>query len=403
MEKKEVRRLAVLFAALLVVGILVDFSRNGSEGENILHRQEMGEDVREENLQVSIEGIVDNIDYILKVEAMRPTKEQAEAYFDKAIEMIDESFEELAHQGSVDRLPLDKNYMEGMIKARWNIEPWDLVSTDGTIHHELIPEEGRLLNLSVELVCGAYEKRYQFAYNLRPKEKNQQEIVLEALDEWFRLEMEKEGQEILTLPSELQGVRLHWSKERSNLAGSILVLEVVAMVAIYVATREKRRREQQERALQLEADYPEIVGQLTLLLGAGMNIRQSWNIIATQYLNNRQKRFANEKLAYEQIVVMNRRVQEGENEKKAYQSMANILQHTCYHRLIRLLIGNLERGSAGMTEALEQESKAAYEQRVMLAKKAGEEASTRMLLPLMIMMVVVMVIVMSPAMIDFIG
>ena len=110
-----------------------------------------------------------------------------------------------------------------------------------------------------------------------------------------------------------------------------------------------------------------------------------------------------EKVAYEGIVKMNRRMQEGENEKKAYQEFASEMKNVSYHRLIRLLIGNLEKGSRGMCAVLEQESKQAYEQRVLRAKKAGEEASTRMLMPLMLMMLVVMTIVMAPAMVDFIG
>ena len=52
---------------------------------------------------------------------------------------------------------------------------------------------------------------------------------------------------------------------------------------------------------------------------------------------------------------------------------------------------------------MEQESKQAYEQRILQAKKLGEEASTRMLLPLMLMMMVVMAIVMVPAMLSFVG
>jgi len=46
-------------------------------------------------------------------------------------------------------------------------------------------------------------------------------------------------------------------------------------------------------------------------------------------------------------------------------------------------------------------SEQAYEQRVLLAKRLGEEASTKMLIPLMLMMVLVMGIVMIPAIISF--
>ena len=100
---------------------------------------------------------------------------------------------------------------------------------------------------------------------------------------------------------------------------------------------------------------------------------------------------------------MNRKIQEGENEKIAYQEFADEMKNAGFHRLIRLLISNLEKGAKGICTMLEQESKLAYEQKIMQAKKAGEEASTRMLMPLMLMMLVVMTIIMIPAMVDFMG
>ena len=98
---------------------------------------------------------------------------------------------------------------------------------------------------------------------------------------------------------------------------------------------------------------------------------------------------------------MMRRIEEGENEKKAYQRFANELQNSYFHRLMRHLAGNLEKGTQGLCIILEQESKQAYEHRILQSKRLGEEASTKMLVPLMLMMVVVMVIVIAPAMIDF--
>lgn len=103
----------------------------------------------------------------------------------------------------------------------------------------------------------------------------------------------------------------------------------------------------------------------------------------------------------EHVVAMNRRMTEGENERIAYQRFADEVGLVCYHRLIRLLLGNLEKGSSGIAQSLEQEGRLAYEQRIHQAKKLGEEASTRMLIPLMCMMLVVMAIVMLPALLSF--
>jgi hypothetical protein len=143
------------------------------------------------------------------------------------------------------------------------------------------------------------------------------------------------------------------------------------------------------------------VGQLTLLLGAGMTIRQAWNKISARYTDKRQSKRMIENPAYEAILVMNRQLKEGENERAAYQHFAETTKTMSYYRLVRLLIGNLEKGAGGLCEVLEMENRQAYEMRVLRAKKLGEEASTKMLLPLMLMMLVVMAIVMIPAMLSF--
>ena len=52
---------------------------------------------------------------------------------------------------------------------------------------------------------------------------------------------------------------------------------------------------------------------------------------------------------------------------------------------------------------LEKESDDAFKERKLLAKKLGEEASTKMLVPLMLMMIVVMAIIIAPAVLSFKG
>ena len=50
---------------------------------------------------------------------------------------------------------------------------------------------------------------------------------------------------------------------------------------------------------------------------------------------------------------------------------------------------------------MEQEAESALEDRKALAKKMGEEAGTKMLLPLMMMLGIVIAIIMVPAILSF--
>lgn len=54
--------------------------------------------------------------------------------------------------------------------------------------------------------------------------------------------MSKTGTKKLTLPDEVDGVKLSWSQEKSNTAAKIAMLEVVVIVLLVLEKNEKRRR-----------------------------------------------------------------------------------------------------------------------------------------------------------------
>ena len=398
MEKKDKKKLVIIFVMILFVGICVDLSKGITDIENVLVRNELGESNRQEQLVVTIEGVQKELEYVVDVEAILPTKEEAEEYFSIAEKEIDNDFQMINTY-----VPMQECYAKELVWAEWSFSPWNIVNTDGEIRFDEVPEEGIIVNASVELSCGEYEEVYQFPFEVKQKEKTQEEKILTALDEWMESQLQKEGEKEVLLPTEILGNKLTWSRKQESLTIQILILEVLALVVLMLFTKQTKTIQEKKRMQMLEREYPELVGKLAILTGAGVSIRQAWNIIATRYLDKRQKNLVSEKEVFESIVKMNRRIKEGENEKIAYQKFANETQNHLYHRLIRLLIGNLEKGNKGMQEALAQESSQAYEQRIISAKKIGEEASTRMLVPLMLMMLVVMAIVMAPAMLDFMG
>ena len=62
-----------------------------------------------------------------------------------------------------------------------------------------------------------------------------------------------------------------------------------------------------------------------------------------------------------------------------------------------LLSQNLRKGSKGLTDILEREAADAFEDRKKLAKKLGEEAGTKLMIPLFMMLAIVFAIVTVPA------
>ena len=70
-------------------------------------------------------------------------------------------------------------------------------------------------------------------------------------------------------------------------------------------------------------------------------------------------------------------------------------------KLASLLEQNRKTGLKNLRYLLEEEVAAAFEERKNIAKRLGEEAGTKLLLPLFMMLGIVMVMVVAPAFLSF--
>ena len=61
----------------------------------------------------------------------------------------------------------------------------------------------------------------------------------------------------------------------------------------------------------------------------------------------------------------------------------------------------LSAGNSRLLAILSQEADSAQEDERNLARKAGEEAGTKLLLPMMLMLLVIMFLILAPAYMDF--
>ena len=95
------------------------------------------------------------------------------------------------------------------------------------------------------------------------------------------------------------------------------------------------------------------------------------------------------------------RMKSGVSESEAYLDFGKRCAVKRYKKLGALLSQNIRKGSSGMLPELEREVKEAFEERKAAARKAGETAGTRLLLPMMLMLAVVMLIIMVPAFMSF--
>lgn len=395
-RRKDKSKIILAFVLLLLVAVIADATSETVIENGHIKRGQIGQKKDTVELEIYVEGMLEKYPYLLEVEPVFPTKEEAETYLEETIKRIEDDFAKVE-----EKIPFKNEYLNGKVKAEWSFLPFGVIDLEGNINREKLYEEKNIIEAQVELNCGNYEKFYEFSFLLQKPQVSETETLLQEIESQIEEQLETEGNDSLILPTQINGKDVEWSEKREYLTPQILVLEGIAIVLIWVFSRKKKQEDQKKRIIKMEEDYSDIVNQLALLLGAGMTARQAWNRLGRLYVYKKNSQMIKENAVYEAILRMNGRFSEGESERVVYQKFCEEIPASCYHKLMRILLGSLEKGTKGVEIRLEEESRSAFEQRILLAKKRGEEASTKMLVPLMLMMLIVMGIVMLPALFQF--
>ena len=111
----------------------------------------------------------------------------------------------------------------------------------------------------------------------------------------------------------------------------------------------------------------------------------------------RQKEPTGVRCAYEEMQKTLREMESGHTEAESYENFGRRCKVQAYLRFGALLSQNLRKGTRGLTQLLKMESIQAFEDRKARARRLGEEAGTKLLLPMFLMLAVVLVIVIVPA------
>lgn len=137
-------------------------------------------------------------------------------------------------------------------------------------------------------------------------------------------------------------------------------------------------------------DYPDVLHQFTLLIGAGMTVKAAWGMIV-----NNQK--SSERFVFEEMRVTYNEMKSGIPEQECYERFGNRCCLPAYLKFAAMLSQNLKKGTKGIDTLLRTEAAIAFEERKRNAKQQGEEAGTKLLMPMFLMLGIVLLMVVVPA------
>ena len=170
----------------------------------------------------------------------------------------------------------------------------------------------------------------------------------------------------------------------------------VVSIVVYILGDKDLHGELEKQREYMKREYPDIVHKMALYIGAGMTIQGAFQKIAAEY--EQQKAVGKIRSpAYEEMLYTCRELRAGVSENDAYIRFGKRTGLQEYIRFSTLLTQNLKKGSNSLLSRLQEEADRALAERIQMGRKLGEEASTKLLLPMVLMLLVVMVMVMLPA------
>lgn len=364
-----------------------------------LFRNAYGEGEVEVGLAAEIPGIQEEVfDYL--VEERKFTNQEIEKQYEMAQALLPTAI--LGENEKLEDVRKDLELVSELpgypFQISWESSAYSLVDTDGTVHNEEMAA-GEIVTLTAQFYYEDWERERQLSVQVKPVVYTPQEEIRSRMEALLREREEStKSEEAMTLPDRMGTEPIVWREIIEDDSGYFLLLVLITSGILYWGKNREVDQKLEARKRELLLSYPEIVNKLALYMGAGMTVRNAFFKMGEDYKKQRKQR---KKYVYEEILMTCHELQSGRSETEAYEHFGKRCQVQAYMKLSALLSQNIRKGSNDLLRMFRQEADNAFAERKNLAKKLGEEAGTKLLMPMMMMLCVVMVIIMIPAYFSF--
>lgn len=406
-QLQKISMIVAVIAGGCMLGLLLCVGDLGDKDIHSLQRGTYGQGTVNYELDMEYRHKQDTV--TLPVEAVHYTESEIEELFERSYEEVKTvMLGENEDQEHVTKpLNLIREY-EG-IAIYWDVQDPDTVDYNGQIKKELQEGEGLVCNLYASFSLDDVTRIYTYPVRICGATLNEQEYLLACIKDAVEQENDIHEREV-KLPEEIEGYAIRFFRDKGGTGAAFLILAILAAVMIALLYERRLKERLKKRQDQMMMDFSEIVSKLSLLYEAGLSIHGAFVRILEDY-ENKLRRTGKEvnasgddyHYAYREMKLALEKIRSGESEGEAYAGFGKRCALQPYIKLGNLLEQNINKGAKGMQELLLKEVEDAQEERKRIARKKGEEASTRLLIPMVLMLMVVIAIITVPALISISG
>lgn len=403
MDKKKIIWIVLAILFLSGAAAVSEHMEAASIAQNGVERDTVGGSERTETFWYQVDG-QEKKEFTLEVSPQVLSEAEAEKLLEEARTEWEEVF--LGENVSAEQVNTDLVFLtqlsDGLVTARTTPDQLTVLDEDGRLIGEDIPDEGTVVSLETEFSYEGYSLTDVRSVHVYPPAVSSEQMLEEKVAEAVAdAEAKSREKKTLLLPETVDGHTVQWGMQKSGHWAVILLLGAALLAALYFREKEEVKKREKAREAQLLYEYPQMIEQICLLLGSGMTIRRAWEKMVTAYRRQKERDQIPDKIFMEEMAITEYEMKAGRGERECYERFGIRTGAEPYRRFAAILTRNLSKGNDDIRRLLEEEADQAMSMRKNTALRLGEEASTKLLGPMLIMFLVILAAVIFPALENF--
>ena len=298
-RKKQIGIFLLFLLATIFLVFLMRIDKEQSE-TILIERNGFGEGSKEESLLLENGEII-----TFTVGEKEYTDDELEQAFFDQFKWIQENM--LKDNRDMMEIRSDLDFMtelSGGFRAEWISEKPEILGHDGQVfNEEWLDEQQESVKVQLMLSYQDQVRTKELEFCVREPIHTLQEVLVLKIKSMIRKqEEESRKQDSFVIPGVIEGIVIKKPEGNTVYGAYLLVAALFGFCFFY--QRSRMEDQGKERCRQLEEDYPVLIYKLVLYLGAGMNLRKTFQQITAEYEEDIHTSRSKKRYMYEELVVM---------------------------------------------------------------------------------------------------
>lgn len=280
---------------------------------------------------------------------------------------------------------------------RWASSDEQIINNTGKLLCKKGCADTHEIELKAVFICGRFRFEQIIPIRIVPVKYSEEEKLFVDLEEEINLSLDDETNKNIVLPSVINGHSLEYKEIQANSSITMFLVTILLSVIMGMAVSyDEKKKEKIVKEKMMEV-YPAFVERLKLYMISGLSLKNAL-IVMKNNLSSLSS------VKYKQLIqVLNEacnKYKNGVGEERIVMDLGNRCGGS-YKKLSFILSVNLKQGNDRIIGLLNDEVENAMQKRRENAKKKGDEASVKLLFPMILMMLIVMMLIIFPAYFNF--